>query len=151
MVLRAMFLVVGIVLGLSLGWSLSDGQTEILGMGALIGAVVGVCILVAERRLQSVPLPVALWGGVGLVISLLIAGLIGLLTGLVGNFEHSVFSLLATLLLFLGQLYCRSRDRGGAADGPFSHHHQPVSEVCNHATGEKASSIGGEDRDRPPG
>ena len=105
MVLRAMFLVVGMVLGLSLGWSLSDGQTEILGMGALIGAVVGVGILLVEQRLQSVPLPVALWGGVGLVLSLLIAGLIGHLTGLVGSPEHSVFSLLATLLVFLGVPY----------------------------------------------
>ena len=41
MVLRAMFLVVGMVLGMSLGWSLSDGQTEILGMGAVIGAAGG--------------------------------------------------------------------------------------------------------------
>ena len=65
MVLRAMFLVVGMVLGMSLGWSLSDGQTDILGMGAVIGAVVGVCILLVEQRLQSVPLPVALWGGLG--------------------------------------------------------------------------------------
>lgn len=105
MVLRAMFLVVGMVLGMSLGWSLSDGQTEILGMGAVIGTVVGVCILVVEQRLQSVPLPVALWGGVGLVLGLLIAGLIGLLTGLVGSSEHSVFSLLATLLIFLGVPY----------------------------------------------
>ena len=105
MVLRAMFLVVGIVLGMSLGWSLSDGQTEILGMGALIGAVVGACILVIEQRLQAVPLPVVLWGGVGLVLSLLIAGSIGFLTGVVGSSELSVFSLLATLLLFLGVPY----------------------------------------------
>ena len=105
MVLRAMFLVVGIVLGMSLGWSLSDGQTEILGMGAVIGAVVGVCILVIEQRLQAVPLPVVLWGGVGLVLSLLIAGSIGFLTGVVGSSEHSVFSVLATLLLFLGVPY----------------------------------------------
>ena len=105
MMLRAMFLVVGMVLGMSLGWSLSDGQTEILGIGAVIGAVVGVCILLVEQRLQSVPLPVALWGGVGLVLSLLIAGLIGLLTGLVGSSQHSVFSLLATLLIFLGVPY----------------------------------------------
>jgi uncharacterized protein YacL len=46
-----------------------------------------------------------LWGGVGLVLSLLIAGAIGFLTGVVGSSEHSVFSLLATLLLFLGVPY----------------------------------------------
>ncbi len=102
MVLRAMFLVVGVVLGVSLGWSLSDGQTEMLSIGALIGAVVGACLLAAEQRLQSVPLPVALWGGVGLMLSLLVAGLIGFLTGLVGNSGHSVFSLVGILVLFLG-------------------------------------------------
>ncbi|TFG63650.1 MAG: TRAM domain-containing protein [Nitrospirales bacterium] len=105
MVLRVMFLVVGMVLGLSLGWSLSDGQTEILGIGAAIGAVVALCILIAEQRLQSVPLPVALWGGVGLISSLLFAGLIGLSTGLIGIGDHSVFSLLATLMMFLGVPY----------------------------------------------
>ena len=105
MVLRVMFLVVGMMLGMSLGWSLSDGQTEILGMGAVIGVVVGACILVAEHRLQSIPLPVALWGGVGLVVSLLMAGLIGLSTGLLASGEHSVFALFATLILFLGVPY----------------------------------------------
>ena len=102
MVLRAMFLVVGVVLGVSLGWSLSDGQTEILVIGALIGAVVGACILAAEQRLQSVPLPVVLWGSVGLMLSLLVAGFLSFLTGLVGSSGHSVFSLLGTLVIFLG-------------------------------------------------
>ena len=105
MVLRAMFLVVGMMLGMSLGWSLSDGQTEILGIGAVIGVVIGTGILFGEHRLQAVPLPVVLWSGVGLVSALLIAGLIGLSTGLIGSAEHSVFSLLATLVLFLGVPY----------------------------------------------
>ena len=105
MVLRSLFLVVGMVLGMSLGWSFSDGQAEILGLGAFIGVVVGMCILAVEQRLQTVPFPIALWGGLGLVFSLLIAGLIGFVSGLVGNFQHSVFSLLATLLLFLGVPY----------------------------------------------
>jgi len=100
MVLRAMFLVVVMVLGMSLGWSLSDGQTEILGIGAIIGVVVVICILAAEQRLQSVPFSVVLWGGVGLVVSLLIAGLIGLSTGLIGSPVNSVFSSLTTLILF---------------------------------------------------
>lgn len=105
MVLRSLFLVVGMVLGMSLGWNFSDGQTETLLLGALIGAVIGTCILVVEQQLQAVPFAIALWGGLGLVVSLLIAGLIGLVTGLVENSQHSVFSLLATLLLFLGVPY----------------------------------------------
>ncbi len=105
MVLRVMFLVVGMMLGMSLGWSLSDGQTEVLGIGAVIGVVVGACILVVEQRLQAIPFPVALWGGVGLAFSLLIAGLISLSTGLIGSSGHSVFSLLAILVLFLGLPY----------------------------------------------
>ncbi|MEE8125838.1 MAG: TRAM domain-containing protein [Nitrospirales bacterium] len=105
MVLRMMFLVVGIVLGMSLGWSLSDGQIEILGVGAGIGGVVVAIILAAEHRLQSVPLPLALWGGVGFLLSLLVAGVIGLLTGLVESSSQSVFSLLATLFIFLGVPY----------------------------------------------
>ena len=105
MVLRAMFLVVGMMLGLSLGWSFSDGQTAILGIGATIGVVVGACILLAEKRLQAVPFPIVLWGGVGLISSLLMAGLIGLSTGLMGSAEPSIFSICATLLLFLSVPY----------------------------------------------
>jgi len=105
MILRSLFLVVGMVLGMSLGWSFSDGQAEILGLGALIGVVVGMCILAVEQRLETVPFSIALWGGLGLVFSLLIAGLIGLVSGFVENSQHSVFSLLATLILFLGVPY----------------------------------------------
>ena len=105
MVLRSLFLIGGMVLGMSLGWSVSDGQTEILWLGALIGAIVGLCILVVEQRLQAVPFSIALWGGLGFVLSLLIAGLIGFVTALVGSSQHSVFSVLATLLLFLGVPY----------------------------------------------
>ena len=105
MVQRSLFLVVGIVLGMSLGWSLSNGEVEMLGIGALLGAVIGMCILAAEQRLQTVPFSIALWGGLGLISSLLIAGLIGFVTGLVDNSQHSLFSLLATLLLFLSVPY----------------------------------------------
>ena len=105
MVLRAMFLVIGMMLGMSMGWSLSDGQTEMLGIGAVIGVIVGACILVAEQRLQTIPLPVALGGGVGFVSSLLLTGLIGTSTGLIGNPEQSIFSLFALLTLFLAVPY----------------------------------------------
>ncbi len=105
MVLRVMFLVVGMVLGMALGWSLSAGQTEILGIGAVIGVFVGAGILVAEHRLRAVPFPVVLWGGVGLLSSLLVTGFITRSTGLLGSGEHSLISLLATLSMFLGVPY----------------------------------------------
>jgi uncharacterized protein YacL len=100
-----MFLVVGMVLGMALGWSLSAGQTEVLGIGAVIGVLVGAGILVAEHRLRAVPFPVVLWGGVGLLSSLLVTGFIARSTGLLGSGEHSVISLLATLSMFLGVPY----------------------------------------------
>ena len=84
----------------SLGWS--DRNS---GNGCLNRNVVGGCILVLEKKLESIPLPVVIWGGVGLIGSLLMAGLIGLATGLIGIDEYSVFSVLATLVLFLSLPY----------------------------------------------
>ena len=105
MLLRGLFLIVGILLGMSLGWSVSDGQTEVLGIGAGIGAIVAACIIAVERQLQSIPFPISLWGGIGVILGLLSAGLIGWLTGLVGSAPYSVFGLVATLCLFLAVPY----------------------------------------------
>ncbi len=105
MVLRAIFLVVGIVLGMSLGWSFSGGQPEILAVGAVIGLLAGLGILGLEQRIQTVPFSVLLWGGVGLLSSLLVAGLIASSTGLITTSQQSAFSLFATLLLFLAIPY----------------------------------------------
>jgi hypothetical protein len=74
MVLRMIFFLVGIVLGMALGWGAFEGRTDMLLIGGGIGAGVGALILAAEQRLKKVPLPLALWGGGGLVAGLLIAG-----------------------------------------------------------------------------
>jgi uncharacterized protein YacL len=105
MVLRMMFLVVGMVLGMALGWGASDGQTVMLLIGAGIGAGVGTMILAVEQRLKTVPLPLVLCGGGGLVAGLLVAGLIALVTGLVAHSPQSVFTILASLVIFLGVSY----------------------------------------------
>ncbi|MDH5296687.1 MAG: TRAM domain-containing protein [Nitrospirota bacterium] len=105
MVLRMMFLVVAMVLGMALGWGASDGQTAMLLMGVGIGAGVGMMILAAEQRLKVAPLPLVLCGGGGLVAGLLVAGLIALVTGPVARSPHSIFSILASLMTFLGVPY----------------------------------------------
>ncbi|MEJ2230716.1 MAG: TRAM domain-containing protein [Nitrospirales bacterium] len=105
MVFRMLFLVVGIVLGLALGWGASDAQPLLLLMSAGIGAGVGGIILAAEQRLKGTPLPVVLCGGGGLVAGLIVAGLLALVTGLVARSSHLVFTILASLVIFLGVPY----------------------------------------------
>ncbi len=102
MVLRIIFLFVGIVLGMALGWGASEGRTDMLLIGGGLGAGVGAVILAAEQRLKKVPLPLALWGGGGLVAGLLIAGCIAVAIGLGGGGSHSFFAQLASLVIFLG-------------------------------------------------
>lgn len=105
MVLRMLFLVIGVVFGMALGWGASDGQTGILLLGAGIGAGVGVIILTAEQRLKVAPFPVVLFGGGGLIAGLLMAGLMALVMGLIAPLNLSVFTILATVTLFLSIPY----------------------------------------------
>lgn len=105
MVLRMMLLVVGMVSGMALGWGASDGQALMLLMGGGIGAGVGMMILTAEQRLKTVPFPLVLCGGGGLVAGLLVAGLIALVTGLASHSPQSFFTILASLIVFLGVSY----------------------------------------------
>ncbi|MCA9421675.1 MAG: PIN/TRAM domain-containing protein, partial [Nitrospira sp.] len=105
MVLRIIFLVVGMVLGLALAWGASDGSPALLFLGSGVGAGVGAIILAVEHRLKTLPFPFVLCGGGGLVVGLLMAGLIALVTGLVGQTPYSMFTLLASLVVFLGIPY----------------------------------------------
>src|SRR5680860_1020970 len=105
MVLRMIFLVIGVVLGMALAWGATDGQTAPLLMGAGIGAVVSVIILAVEQRLKAVPFPFVLCGGGGLVVGLLVAGLIASVTGFGARSPYSVFNILTSLVFFLGIPY----------------------------------------------
>ncbi|MEO7862758.1 MAG: TRAM domain-containing protein [Nitrospirales bacterium] len=105
MVLRMIFLVIGVVLGMALVWGATDGQTALLLMGGGIGAVVSVIILAVEQRLKAVPFPFVLCGGGGLVVGLLVAGLIASVTGFGARSPYSVFNILTSLVFFLGIPY----------------------------------------------
>ncbi|MEO8325004.1 MAG: TRAM domain-containing protein [Nitrospirota bacterium] len=105
MVLRMIFLVIGVVLGMALAWGVTDSQTALLLMGAGIGAVVSVIILAVEQRLKAVPFPFVLCGGGGLVVGLLVAGLIASVTGFGARSPSSVLNILTSLVFFLGIPY----------------------------------------------
>ncbi|HSF10192.1 MAG TPA: TRAM domain-containing protein [Nitrospirales bacterium] len=105
MVLRMIFLGVGVVLGMALAWGATDGQIGVLLMGGGIGAGVGAIILAVEHRLKATPLPFVVCGGGGLVVGLLVAGLIASVTGLVARSPNTVFNILASLVIFLGIPY----------------------------------------------
>ncbi|MBA3613974.1 MAG: TRAM domain-containing protein [Nitrospirales bacterium] len=105
MVLRMIFLVIGVVLGMALAWGARDGQAALLVMGAGIGAVVSIIILAAEQRLKAVPFPFVLCGGGGLVVGLLVAGLIASVSGFGARSPYSVFNILTSLVFLLGIPY----------------------------------------------
>lgn len=103
--LRIVLLLVGMILGVSLGWDLFAGHQWMLGLSAVTGIMVSVMILAAEVQWQKLPFSLNLWGGAGLLAGFVVAGVIGMLTGLVGVESHSPFSGLATLILFLAVPY----------------------------------------------
>ncbi|MDT3779574.1 TRAM domain-containing protein [Nitrospira sp. MA-1] len=105
MVLRMIFLVIAVVLGMALAWGETDGQTVLLLLGAGIGAAVGVIILAVEQRLKVMSFPFVLCGGGGLIVGLLVAGLIGSVTGFGARFPYSIFNILTSLVFFLGIPY----------------------------------------------
>ena len=102
MVLRMLLLVVGMILGMAFGGGGADGEPIMLGISAGIGAGVAAVLLVVAQRLKAASLTLVLFGGGGLVAGLLVAGLIALVTGLGARFPYSLFTILASLLLFLG-------------------------------------------------
>lgn len=103
--LRIVLFVVGILLGVALGWELFNGHPWVLGFSAAIGLLTSVLVLVAEVQWRKLPFGLNLWGGTGLLVGLIVAGLIGMLTGLVGAESHSPFSMVACLVLFLAVPY----------------------------------------------
>ena len=82
MILRTIFLVVGIVSGAGVGLSVSGGDSVYLLAGAGLGAVISGSLIALEHQLINVPLPLSVWGAVGLALGLLVSGLFVHMSGL---------------------------------------------------------------------
>jgi uncharacterized protein YacL len=129
---RMWLLVVGMVLGIALGWDAFDGQPVILVICGGIGTGVGGIILAAERRLNAASLPVVLCGGGGLIGGLVVAGVIAMVTGLLSRSPHSAFTLLANLVIFLAVPYwgltmgMRYAGEGWSSSTSIVNGHEPV-------------------------
>ncbi|WP_447971125.1 TRAM domain-containing protein [Nitrospira sp. M1] len=83
MILRTIFLVVGIVSGMGVGFSLGAGDPLYLLVGAVLGLLVCGAMIGLEQRLVHVPLSMSVWGAVGLGGGLFVAGFFVRMAGLV--------------------------------------------------------------------
>ncbi|GJL63919.1 MAG: putative PIN and TRAM-domain containing protein YacL [Nitrospirales bacterium] len=82
MILRTIFLVVGILSGMGVGFSVGAGEPLYLLVGAGLGVAICAGMIGLEQRLGNVPLPVSVWGAVGLGGGLLVAGFFVHMAGL---------------------------------------------------------------------
>ncbi|GJL56846.1 MAG: putative PIN and TRAM-domain containing protein YacL [Nitrospirales bacterium] len=82
MILRTIFLVVGIVSGMGVGLSLGAGDPFYLLVGAGLGMVVCGAMIGLEQRLVNVPLSLSVWGAIGLAGGLCVAGFFVQMVGL---------------------------------------------------------------------
>ena len=82
MILHTIFLVVGIVSGAGVGFSVGAGELFYLLVGAGLGAVISGVMILLERHLVDVPLSLSVWGTVGLGMGLLVSGFFVRMTGL---------------------------------------------------------------------
>ncbi|MGB0909687.1 MAG: PIN/TRAM domain-containing protein [Nitrospirales bacterium] len=119
MILRTIFLVVGMASGAGLGLSVGEGQPLYLLLGAGIGALISGAMIVLEQRLGDVPISLTVWGALGLGLGLLVSGVFVQLAGLMlegaSIFAH-VGGLIALLTLpYLGLIIGMRFGKEGAA------------------------------------
>ena len=100
MILRTIFVVVGIASGAGVGWSVGAGELLYLLGGAGIGAVISGAMITLERRLLDLPLPLTAGGALGLGVGLLIAGFFVRMAGLMLE-SSSMLSHMGGLIAFL--------------------------------------------------
>ena len=90
MILRTIFLVVGLASGAGLGFGVGSGEFLYILVGAGIGAIICGAMIGVEQRLVDSPLALTVGGTIGLSIGLLVAGLFVHMSGLM----HDVSSVL---------------------------------------------------------
>ena len=100
MILRTIYLMVGIVAGGSVGSSLGAGDPLFLWVGAGIGAGIAGVVVGVEHILHGIPFSLTVGGTFGLIVGLLVAGIVVHVTGLIGD-SSSVLSLVAGVIIFL--------------------------------------------------
>ena len=100
MILRTIFVVVGIASGAGVGWSVGAGELPYLFGGACIGAAISGAMIVLERRLVDLPLPLTVGGALGLGVGMLIAGIFVRMAGLMLD-TSSILAHVGGLMAFL--------------------------------------------------
>ncbi len=103
MALRAGFLVISILLGLTVGYITGDGQILYTALGAVFGALLsGALVLVEIFFLEPLPSRIPVYGGVGFGLGMLFSGMFLSLTSMYLTFlEPSPIIQLVTLATFL--------------------------------------------------
>ncbi len=115
--LRAGFLILSILLGLTVGYITGDGRIFYAAVGAVFGALLSGVMVLAEISLQRLPVPVPVCGGVGLSLGMLLSGMFIVLTKFLESSPIIQVVTLATLLIFpylglvLGVRYGKEYDR----------------------------------------
>ena len=100
MVLRAIFLMVGVLSGASIGSSLGGGDPLYLILGAGMGAIITGALIGIENVLGKVPLTLSLGGAAGLTLGLLVAGFVVHVTALMVP-SASLLAQFGGLIIFL--------------------------------------------------
>ena len=100
MILRTIYLMVGVVAGGSVGSSLGAGDPLFLLIGAGIGAGIAGAAVGVEQVLRRVPFPQTVGGTLGLIVGLLVAGIVVQITGLL-DVSSSVLNKAGGLIIFL--------------------------------------------------
>ena len=104
MILRTIFLVVGIASGAGLGFSVGAGESLYVLAGAGIGAIICGAMIGLEQRLVDAPLPLTVGGTIGLSVGLLVAGLFVHMAGLMLD-ASSLLSQVGGLIALLALPY----------------------------------------------
>ena len=101
MVGRLLFLLIGSVLGMTFGWSITGQDLNGIVIGASVGLGISGILLGFEYKLKTLPFPIVFWGGIGLFTGLLGAAILGQLLGIFQSVSESPFSAVVIMGLFL--------------------------------------------------
>ena len=123
MALRAGFLVISILLGLTVGSIAGDGKMLHAAVGAGFGALLsGVLVFVEISFMERLPVRTLVYGGIGFSLGMLLSGMFIFLTFFLEPHPIIRWATFATLLMFpylgltLGLRYGEGDDRDDAAE-----------------------------------